>query len=192
MPDKRRTFGQSGDSMKAGFCAVCSDPDRAQLDAAHIAGASIRELAKTFGRNKDTVQRHVRHHIPAATERAAATARVREAEHGDSILAEVADLQSEARRLQNRAEEKRDYRTAISAIRELVRLVELKGRLLGELRDREINNVTVQLDAATAERMAAVYLARRRVALPVSVSNSDNLSNVSDSDTLEAEASDAG
>lgn len=147
--------------MKAGFCAVCSDANRSELDAAHIAGASIRELAKRFGRNKDTVQRHVRSHIPAATERAAAAAHVREAEHGDSILAELGDLQNEARRLQSRAEGKRDYRTAIAAVRELVRLVELKARLLGELRDREINVTNVQLDSATAERMAAVFLARR-------------------------------
>lgn len=178
--------------MKAGFCAVCNDGDRSQLDAAHIAGASIRELAKRFGRNKDTVQKHVRHHIPAAAERATAAAHVREAEHGDSILAEVADLQSEARRLQSRAEGKRDYRTAIAAIRELVRLVELKGRLLGELRDREINVTNVQLDAATAERMAAVYLARRGASAKVIVSKSDqNGANVSDSDQGAAEASDA-
>lgn len=152
--------------MKAGFCAVCTDDEkRAEIDAAHIAGASIRELAKRFARSKDTVQKHVRFHIPAATQRAVAAAHVREADHGDSILAEVGGLQSEARRLQSRAEGKRDYRTAIAALRELVRLVELKARLLGELRDREINVTNVQIDPATAERMATVFLARRGAAV---------------------------
>jgi transposase len=143
------------------LCSVCDHPQRAEIDQAHIAGASIRDLAKRFGRNKDTIQKHVKHHIPAATQRAVAVAHARETDHGDSILAEVNDLRDEAKRLQAKAEAKRDIRTAIAAIRELVRLVELKARLLGELRDREINITNVQLDPETAMKMAQTYLARR-------------------------------
>jgi len=44
------------------------------------------------------------------------------------------------------------------------RLVELKARVMGEIRDREISITNVQIDPETAEKMAAIFLARRRAA----------------------------
>ncbi len=148
--------------MRLGYCAVCSDERRAELDAAHIAGASIRELARQFGRDTGTVNKHVLAHIPAVMQRQQAALAVREVARGDGISAEILDLQSEARRLGNLAEKSGDFRCALSAVRELVRMVELKARLLGQLRDREIsvNVQAVTLDPTTARKMAAVYLQR--------------------------------
>jgi hypothetical protein len=46
--------------------------------------------------------------------------------------------------------------------------VELKARILGEIRDREITVTNVQIDSDTAARMATVFLARKatRAAIP--------------------------
>ena len=67
---------------------------------------------------------------------------------------------NEAKRLQAKAENANHLRAAIQAFRELVRLVELKAKILGEIHENEIN-FNVHLDDATAERMAKTYLARR-------------------------------
>jgi hypothetical protein len=69
----------------------------------------------------------------------------------------------EARRLQAKAEADGDTRTAIAALRELTRLIELRARVAGELKDRQVNVLNVNLDEITAARMAELYLSRRRV-----------------------------
>ena len=49
------------------------------------------------------------------------------------MLAKVVQLETDARRIMAKAEKAEDLRTAIVAIRELTRLVDLLGRLRGEL-----------------------------------------------------------
>jgi transposase len=139
---------------------VCEHPKRAEIDQAHVAGASIRDLAQRFDRNKDTIQKHVTRHIPAAVQAAAATDR--DIDAGDAILDKLRDLAKSAERILAKAEKKRDYRTAIAGIRELREQLELQARLLGELKDRQISITNVQLDGETAARMAEMFLARRQ------------------------------
>ncbi len=137
--------------MKRGSCTVCSHPQRAEIDAAALARVSLREIASRYGRNKDTIQKHVSQHIPAAAQKAIEAAEAREVDAGDDVLAELRDLISEAKRLQGVAEKAKDHRGAIAAFRELVRVVELKAKVLGEIHENEIN-VNVQIDDATADR----------------------------------------
>ena len=143
---------------------MCEHPKRAEIDQAHVAGASIRDLATRFDRNKDTIQKHVTQHIPAAVQAAAATDR--DVDAGDAILEKLRDLARSAERILAKAEKKRDYRTAIAGIRELREQLELQARLLGELKDRQISITNVQLDPQTALSIAQTYVARR--ALPAS------------------------
>ena len=149
-----------GVPVKPGTCTVCSDPQRAAIDAAAVAGTSLVSLAEQFGRSKNTLQKHVSRHIPAAAQKAAAVAR--DVDAGESILDEIASLKREATRLQGAAEKKRDVRAALMAIDRLTRLIELQARLLGELRDRDITITNVQLDPDTLLRMAELHVARHR------------------------------
>jgi transposase-like protein len=145
--------------MKPGSCSVCEDARRAEIDQAHVSGASIRELAKRFGRAPNTIWKHVGQHIPDATRRAIEAAEARDTAHGASVLDELADLCTIGRRLLDKAEAKRDYRTAISGLRELVRLAEVKARITGEMVDPAVN---VHVDGETAIRMAQMFLQRRQ------------------------------
>jgi len=145
--------------VKPGSCSVCAHPQRAEIDRARVAGASIRELAKQFDRAPNTIMRHVQHHIPDVARRAIEVAEARNTADGASILDELNDLCATGRRLLDKAETKHDYRTAIAGLRELVRLAEVKARVTGEVHDPAIN---VQIDAETATRMAQMFLARRQ------------------------------
>lgn len=145
----------------AGRCSICLHPDRRALEASHVSGTPLRALAKQYGKDKGTIHKHLREHLPRAVVQAAQT--IEERSHGDGIISEVLTLRDEARRLLAKAEAKGDVRTAISGIRELTRLLELKARIVGELRDKEITNVSLNIDPAAAERMATVFLARRRL-----------------------------
>jgi Helix-turn-helix domain len=142
-------------------CTVCHHPQRAEIEQALVAGVTLREIGKRFDRSKTTIAKHAKKHVPDAAQKALDAANDRDVEAGDAILAEVEKLKSEARRLQAHAERRKDYRAALTAIRELTRLVELSARLLGELRDKEINVTNVNLDPETATRMAEIFLARR-------------------------------
>lgn len=147
-------------------CTVCHHAKRSEIEQLHIAGVSVREIAKRFDRAKSTIQKHVKDHVPGAAQKALEASEARDIEAGDSILGELKTLCDEAKRLQEKAEKKNDVRTAITALRELVRLVELKARILGEIRDNEISVTNVQIDSDTAAQMAEMFLARRR-AIPV-------------------------
>jgi hypothetical protein len=56
-----------------------------------------------------------------------------EAAHGLSLVERVRALEGEAKALGKRAEASGDLKTALSAIRELLRIFELTGRLAGDL-----------------------------------------------------------
>jgi hypothetical protein len=142
-------------------CTVCHHPQRAEIEAAHVAGVTFREIGKRFDRSKTTIQKHIKLHVPAAVQKALDAANAREVEAGDSVLDEVNRLKDDAKRLQAQAEKKKDLRAALIAIDKLTRLVELQARLMGELRDREITITNVQLDPETQTRMAEMFLARR-------------------------------
>lgn len=148
----------------AGRCSICVHPHRRALEASHVSGTPLRALAAQYKKDKTTVHRHLRDHLPRAVVEASQA--IEERSHGDGIISELLTLRDEARRLLAKAEAKGDVRTAMTGIRELTRLLELKARVMGEIRDKEITNVSVNIDSATAERMAAVFLARRRALLP--------------------------
>jgi len=76
-------------------------------------------------------------------------------------LIELRELTYEARRLKAKAEREGDLRTALAAVRELYRIVELMARLRGELREGvEARILNVHLDPETARRIADTFLAR--------------------------------
>ncbi len=147
--------------MKAGSCAVCDDPRRAEIDQASITGSTVRDLATRFSRSKNTIQKHVAEHIPAAVQKALGV--IGDVDAGDAILTELQHLKNEAIRLQAAAEKKTDLRAAISALRELREAIELTAKIVGQIHENEIN-FNVQIDDATAARMAELYLARRATA----------------------------
>ena len=75
---------------------------------------------------------------------------------------QLEELQQEAERIEEQAEASGDYRTALGAIRELCRIVELVAKLRGELHEQPQTNIlNVNLDPDTARKMAQTYLARR-------------------------------
>ncbi len=78
-------------------------------------------------------------------------------------LLQLHQLTLEAKRLKAKAEREGDLRTALAAVRELCRIVELVARLRGELGERvETKILNVNLDPETAKRIADTFLARHK------------------------------
>lgn len=136
-------------------CRVCRHPNRKAIDAALVEGRSVRELESIHHVSAGSLRRHAENHLPRAMVKAQAVAEV---VAGETLLAKVAGLEVEAHRLKDQAEEGGDIRTALVAVRELCRIVELQGRLLGELREQQVVNVLVNPEwiAIRAELVAAL------------------------------------
>lgn len=111
-------------------CTVCDHPDREAIDAALVAGGSLRDIAGQFRISKSALARHKGNHIPAALAKAQDAHEIAQA---DSLLAQVRDLQAKALRILARAERAGELRTALAAIREARGNIELLGKLAGEL-----------------------------------------------------------
>jgi hypothetical protein len=116
-------------------CTVCAHGRRSEIDRALVSGESYRGIAQRFAASPDAVFRHRSDHVPAALAQAQAAGEVAQA---DTLLGQLQQLQADARRIGKKAEDGGDYRAALAGVRELVRIVELTAKMVGELDERPV------------------------------------------------------
>ncbi len=121
-------------------CTICTHPDCAAIDDALIAGAPYRSIAQRFAASPDAVYRHKLEHLPSQLVKAHAAAEVAVAVN---LLARLDQLTADAQRIGQKAEQARNYTSALAAVRELVRIVELTAKLRGELQQEGTTHITV-------------------------------------------------
>lgn len=115
-------------------CSICSHPKRAEINKALVAdGASLRAVARQYDVSKDALQRHVKNgHIEEKIKKAQAAQDVVEA---DDLLSEILDVQKFAQEMREKAE---TQRIALEANRDISKILELKGKILGSFsKDKE-------------------------------------------------------
>ena len=140
-------------------CSICGHDRRREIEQAIFRGDSHRVVAQYFTVPRGAVARHLKHVSTALTQ----ARKLREIEGGKSILLQLRDLNLQADQLKARADRTGDYRTALAALREKTRLVELEARLTGELNEKpETKIVNLNLDAETARRLTETFLARHK------------------------------
>jgi hypothetical protein len=117
-----------------------------------------RAIAHDFAVSRDSVFRHQRDHLPKLLVQAEGAKEIAQA---DDLLAQLKGLNAKARELATKAEGAGDYRTALMAIRELTRLLELTAKLTGQLDERaQHNELHVHLPPDRALAVARTYLER--------------------------------
>lgn len=111
-------------------CTVCTHPQRAAIDAALLAGESLRNIAQRYGTSVTALHRHGAHIAAAVAEAKALTV--------ERLLSDLGDLQQRALALLARAEQAGDLRTALAGVREVRGVIETGARLIeaSELRKR--------------------------------------------------------
>jgi hypothetical protein len=121
-------------------CTICDRDDRHAIDQALVQGEAFRNVSQRCSVSTAAIFRHYHAHIPQHLRQAHTAQEVSQA---DNLLAKVVALEADAKRLQSLAEDAGDLKTALHAIRELVRIIELQARLVGELNDSPTVNVLV-------------------------------------------------
>lgn len=161
------------------ICTICTNPDRQEIDRQLVEGAAFPAIAALHRVSTDALGRHKANHIPAQLVEAQ-TAET--ASQADELLARIASLDADARSIFDQAKRKGDFKTALSALREQARVVELLAKIKGELDERaqiNINNQVMSVGATglpkwdDANKIVWEVLTRPNEAIQGTLENAD-------------------
>ena len=140
-------------------CRVCADPRLDQIETDLVRpGTNRRALARKYGIGRMSILRHEQLHLPERVQRAAEAAK--SAPVSQRTLEQVAELNKLARAIFTRGYNDANLTAAVSALRELRKIVEFEGRLLGTVKEAGAQiNIDISLDREALARMAGAYLA---------------------------------
>ncbi len=125
-------------------CTVCTHPERAAIDKALVSGEAVTAVASRYlSVHQMALYRHKDEHLPARLVKAQDAA---EAANADTLLAQVRTLQARALGILDTAEGTGQLMAALGAIREARGCLELLGKLMGELDERPVVNVTLSAE----------------------------------------------
>jgi hypothetical protein len=120
-------------------CTVCRHEEREAIHERLIAGEPLRSVAAKFKLSKSAVERHSREHVP---ELLAKSGEARKMLEGGKLVDRVEELHREASAILAESRADGDDKTALRAIARLERQVALAARILGELKDVQVVEVT--------------------------------------------------
>ncbi len=107
-------------------CSVCDHPGRPTIEASIVEGGTIRSIARQHGLSAASLHRHGKKHLAPQSVRNRDSL---DADRGQSLWTRLATLETDAERLKARAESDGDLRTALAAVREQTRLLDLAFRI---------------------------------------------------------------
>jgi hypothetical protein len=111
-------------------CTVCAHPEVGAIDRSLVEGAPNRRVASRHGVTERAVRNHKANHLPAALAKAKEAGEIANA--GD-LLDQVRGLHGRTLAVLAASEDAGDLRTALAAIGEARRNLELLAKLVGEL-----------------------------------------------------------
>ena len=117
-------------------CTICTHEQREAIDRALVNGDSFRDIAGRFTVSRSALERHKASHLPATLTQAAGAAEVA---HADDLLAQMEKLQKTTLYILNTAGKAGDLRTALQAVGQARKNLELLARLTGELQEQQTN-----------------------------------------------------
>ena len=125
-------------------CSVCADSRRADIDKALVGGVAVDEISRRYPPLSATaIRRHRSVHIPKAVAKAAEDEDVRQ---GLDVLGQLRAINSATFRILHEARNTGDPNTALRAIDRIQKQIELQARLLGDLDDRPVVNLTLSVE----------------------------------------------
>ena len=129
-------------------CTVCASPKRPEIDAALVAGQSLRDVAGRFALSRSSVHRH-QEHVPKALAKAK---EAREMAQATTLLGRIELLIHDCRTIAQRAQRAREWSAAVSALREVRACLELLGQISGELEKEDKGSVNVNVSINMTRR----------------------------------------
>ena len=126
-------------------CTICGHEARTDIEEALVTGTPYRKIAERFSVSAAALSRHKSGHLP---EKLAKAQEAQEAAEADDLLRQIRVLQQTTLRILRDAEAAGKQRTALKAIAQARRNLEMLAELQGELARQP--DVHVQIDAMQA------------------------------------------
>ena len=114
----------------ARHCTVCDSPHRREIDRCLVEGTSRLGVANRYGLAETSVRRHVESHLPARLRRAAEVSRTTESR---SLRDRIESIVSHLEQMGEVAKASGDRKAYVEMARELLRALELQGKVSGEI-----------------------------------------------------------
>lgn len=122
-------------------CSVCKHPKRKEIEEAILNGVPFRTIAERYGMSHTSIIRHRDNgHIAKALVKAH---EVKEVIYAKDLLEKVLYLQEEALEILNNAKKVGNPRIALEAIGRASQLLELQGKIAGQLREQQAVQVNI-------------------------------------------------
>jgi hypothetical protein len=131
-------------------CSICGHPKRTEIDSALLRSDTLRSIIASFSVSNGALMRHRERHLPVTLAHAR---EVRETEMGEDLMGQATKLRARAFGILEAAEKAGQLDTALKAIRELRGILELLGKLDGQLAER----------ATTVQRIEVHYVDKQLV-----------------------------
>ena|SRR6516164_7481935 len=125
-------------------CTICNHPQLREITHALMARRPYRSIQARYGVNKSAIVRHLKRHVTKALRKLTATEipLAMAEEVAEPVLVEMRKLNVRSLRILKSAEDAKDHTTALSAVRECRRNLELIAKLTGELDPRAAGEET--------------------------------------------------
>ncbi len=124
-------------------CSVCQHPDRPAIDQALVNHRPFRAIARQFGLSKDAVLRHHDDDLPATLAKAK---EVEDVAHAIDVVGQLRAINAATLSVLADARKVGDGDLALKAVDRVQRQIELQAKLLGELDERPVVNLTISAE----------------------------------------------
>jgi hypothetical protein len=124
-------------------CKTCTHPSRGDIDRRLLGGETVSVIAREYGLGLMAVTRHRDNHLTPEARAAVERARLEGDARGLNLLEELRALHRKASDLLEKAEASGDYRSAIAGIGQAVRVIEVIGRMIGDISDAPTVNIVM-------------------------------------------------
>lgn len=124
-------------------CTVCVSKSRGEIEAALIESVPFRHIAARYGTSTGALQRHANDHLPA---RLLESRAVEEVADADNLLLQLRALQGRTLAILADTETSKDHPTALRAIGEARRNLELLAKLTELLGPETAVTVNIAID----------------------------------------------
>lgn len=123
-------------------CTVCGHPQRAEIDTYLLRSETLRSIVARCSVSMGSLIRHRDRHLPVTLAHAK---EARETVMGENLMEEARSLHARAVGILEKAEKAGQLETALKAIREVRGILELLAKLDGQLEDRGVGHVRVEV-----------------------------------------------
>ncbi len=137
-------------------CTICTHAQRAEIEAALVAGTPYRDIARRYGMSKDAVMRHASDHV---AKQIAQAQEAREEAQALDVVRQLRAINAAAIAILAAARRTGEHEIALKAIDRIQRQLELQAKLLGEISDAPVVNVMLSPEWLTVRAAMLTALA---------------------------------